>query len=587
MAGTGTRYYTFSSRNVACLPIDTVTWQISAHGGSVLSRFRACAIALCFGALLTAWFAPSSVLALSFDPPIEHSLGGDLVTARIFDVNGDGLPDIISTHGTARSALKLSLQREDGNFDFPLLFDCDCSIGQVIPIQRAGETRPLMIVETYPDFMVVDFHEDNTFSATRYTDGRIDGVSLVDVDQNGSDDMFFTYFDDDNTTPQLEFRYALWYSGSGRDKAPAQRDLQRGGLYRYQSERFVYSGIDDFRYTQTPPIGRLDLDADGYLDAIEGKCPQDCFYKQQPYRQLTARSLTTLPQEVTVTGTNAFGDLDGDGLPDRVWTSPGDYRNGMEIYLQTAPLTFELAALFGPLPVPSNPLVTDMDNDGRNDIVVVSMDEQIDDTGWLDVLQQTGPGSFEVMSQRLHMLSEHSGIGAIDLDRNGCRDITLMQRMPQTLEYVLQIIRSFECAPATDYVVEVRGTASAPTVHVYRTLGEAPTEPRIVRVTLAPAVHDGTSVGFSVTAPDTCVETPAEAPRRMYDCMMPSLGGQSSPGVPREANYPFGLDLNPATTVDVQVTAFLLDSAGDLHTENNRSQLRATLSTAVAAERGL
>ena len=531
--------------------------------------------------MLAVWLVPGCARALSFDPPIEHSLGADLVSARIFDVNADGLPDLVTSHATARGTLAVSLQRADGNFDFPLKFDCDCRIGQIIPVKRAGEPRPLMIVDTYASFMLVEFHEDETFTASHYPDASIDGISLVDANQDGNEDMFFTYFDDDNTTPQLEFRYALWYAGSGRDKVRGRRDLQRGGMFRYQGDRFVYSGIDDIRMTATQPLaGRLDLDADGYPDAIEGKCPQDCFYKQQPYRQLTARTLTTLPKETTVNGANAFGDLDADGLPDRVWTMPGDYRNGMEIYLQTAPQTFALAATFGPLPVPSNPLIADMDNDGRNDIVVVSMDERIDDTGWLDVLRQTEPGRFEVQSQRLFALSENSGIGAVDIDRNGCRDVVLMQRMPQTLDFMLQIIRAFECGPATDYAVDVGGSVSTPTVRVRRTLGEAPTAPRVVRVTLAPAVRDGASVGFDVSPPQNCLETPAEAPRRMYDCALPSLGERG------EAHYVFGLGLNPATSVDVQVNAFLLDSAGDLDAGNNLAQLRGTLSTIVAAERG-
>ncbi|TXH74177.1 MAG: VCBS repeat-containing protein [Lysobacteraceae bacterium] len=531
--------------------------------------------------LLTTWLAPGTGHALRFDPPISPAVSEDVFGVRVFDANGDGLPDLVTTHTSARGTLSVHLQREDGNFDFPLQYHCDCRIGQVYQMAWSDSVRPLMVIDAYDGFIAVELLEDDTFTAVHYWDGFIDGLLRVDANQDGAEDLFYSYFSNDDTTPLLEFRYALWYGGSGRDKVVGQRNVSRGGFFRYQSAPFLYSGIDDIRFTQTPPIASgVDLDADGYLDAIEGRCPQDCFYKQQPYRQLTARTLTTLPQETPSLGSSAFGDLDGDGLPERVWTQPGDYRNSMEIYLQTAPETFELAARYGPLPVPSNPLVADMDNDGRNDIVVASMDENINNSGWLDVLLQTAPGQFEVTSNILFMLSENNGISTFDFDHNGCRDILLAQRMPNTLARTVQIFRAFDCLPATDFSVETLGDATAPIVRVRRLLGVAPTVPRIVRVTLAPAVRDGASVGFAVTAPASCTETGAEAPRRMYDCVLQPLGERG------EANFSFGMSLNPATSVDVQVTAFLLDSAGDLHPENNRAQLRATLSTVVAAERG-
>lgn len=495
---------------------------------------------------------------------------------------------MVTTHATARGALRVSLQRQDGNFDFPLEYDCDCRIGGVFAVKRAGEARPLMIVDGYAGFLAVDLRPDNTFAVSRYDDGALDSAALVDINLDGNDDIFYSYADDDLRTPPPEFRYAVWFGGRGREIAPPLGDRQDGGFRRYQSEQFLYSGISDRRDARAPAlVGQVDLDADGYFDAIEGKCPQDCFYKQQPYRHMTTQSLTTLPEDLPSFGGNAFGDLDGDGLPDRVRTLQGERQQyDMQILLQTAPLTFETVARYGPLTAPSNPVIADMDNDGRNDMVVVSQNLYYDDIGWLDVLLQTRPGHFDITSVQLPMLSEQSGIGAIDLDRNGCRDIAIMQRMPQTLQYVAQFMRAFECDPATDFAVEVQGTASEPVVHVRRVMGTTPTEPRVVRATLAPAVLDGASIGFTVEAPETCAEIPAEAPRRMYDCVLPSFGATSSPGDANEKIYRFRLGLNPAASVDIQATAFLLDSAGDLYPDNNRSQLRATLSTTTATENG-
>ena len=86
---------------------------------------------------------------------------------------------------------------------------------------------------------------DGTLHGQRWSDWSLglETYTLVDVNQDGYDDVFYTYFHDGNGTPELEYRYVVWYS----TRRPGSGGSSRGDRYgfsQYRSAPFIYSGTD-------------------------------------------------------------------------------------------------------------------------------------------------------------------------------------------------------------------------------------------------------------------------------------------------------------------------------------------------------
>jgi len=72
------------------------------------------------------WHAP----VVPYTPPgFNHGLLGD--------VNLDGRPDLITTSVSNWGQVGVALQREDGNFDFPITYRCDCAPGRIRLLKRS------------------------------------------------------------------------------------------------------------------------------------------------------------------------------------------------------------------------------------------------------------------------------------------------------------------------------------------------------------------------------------------------------------------------------------------------------------------
>lgn len=536
---------------------------------------------VCMALLLLAW-PLSSAVAQNFrwHAPVTPYVPPGLVDAVVADINLDGRPDLVTTHVSQYGQIAVSLQREDGNFDFPLRYRCDCAPSGP-KILRRNDGWPLIAYDSginpnvFPNLSrygigILELRHDLTFDGIRYDNITSDQMGVVDVNRDGNDDLFATYYDEDNTTPEIEFRYAVWYAGSAATRGmAASASNPRLAFQLYRSDRFTYSGITDLRYTSTYILGTdIDVDADGYQDHMEGRCPGQCLFRQQPYRQLSTTPMRTSPDLGESAGQSGFGDLDGDGLPEQLHAYTGYYGEDMRIFRQKAPLDFEEVATYGPLYAPSIPLVFDVDNNGLNDIVIQSEYYTLSETGWLDTLLQVHPGEFEVLHKRI---GSHTGgvtLQALDINRDGCVDLAVRSRIPGSLDRGLLIWHGAGCQRPTDFSVMIEGTAAEPIVRVTNVLGSAPTAPRIVRVTLAPAVRDADAIGYAVDAPESCSAVAAVPPRRTFDCLLPSIAAP-----PGQVDFTFRVHVAIDQDIDTQATAFLLDTAGDLNQSNNRAVL--------------
>lgn len=536
--------------------------------------------ALCFPALfglLMAISTPAAAQDFHWKAPVTPYMLPGLIDGIVGDVNRDGRADLITTHVSGWGRVAVSLQREDGNFDFPIEYRCNCAPGRP-RLLRNGDGWPLIYFEhsvdpnAFPNLSragvgFLELRPDMTLVGVRYDNHTLDEMGVVDINQDGKDDLFTTFFTDVSYTTPV-FRYVIWYAGDN-PLQPKPDVPERLRSWYYLGAPFQYPGVTDSREQYTDiTVTATDIDADGYLDHIEGRCPTQCVFRQQPYGHLTMTPTSNDGDLENTAGESAFGDLDGDGLPEQLRAFTGFYGADMLLFMQTAPFVFQKAASYGPLNAPTKPLIRDFDNNGLNDIVVQYEDSNLGGNGWLDTLLQVSPGHFQVVSKRVGNTTMGTTVYADDLDGDGCLDLMLRERIAYSLDRTLRIWHGGGCYPANDFQVQVEGSPEAPDVLVTHVLGGMPSEPRIVRVTLAPALPPTGDIGYAVTPPSACREVPADAPRRTFDCVVPALDAP-----PGQIHFKFDVAANAGTDVDTQVTAFLLDSAGDIDPGNNRGQL--------------
>ena len=531
----------------------------------------------------------ASARAVDYDAPLEIYSLPWVTHAAIGDVNGDGLPDIVTVHTTAASQseyedrVAISLQRPSGNFDLPLTHECKCRVETLDLVRDARAPGDDILISSFtdgytepdlhrPGFAVLDLLPDGTITSVRYREPFMYGESpiIVDINQDGHDDVFFSYLDDDNTTPINEFSYSLWYGDGGRGRL-GERGATRGGFSRYQGPRFIYSGLLEPGDRQATPYGaQVDIDGDGYLDFLKGRCPSLCLYRQEPFRHLKMVG-TTIDTSDGSPDKNTFGDLNGDGLTDRVIT----YSNSLSIFMQQPQLHFSEWNSLPDLILPGNAPIVDLDNNGLNDIAVVSMDGSVSSMGWLDVLLQQPGGYFQVQSLRIDGDSQEPRLLVQDLNRDGCRDLLMLRRMSGSLERHLTYLRGLNCAAASDLGVAVSGVGNTISVKAQHEQSVASAAGRMLRVTISPTTQDMSDSGLVVSPPSGCNAVAAVAPRRMFDCALPSLG----PGNDWVLDFVLGFT-DSMPPVEIEAVAFLL-GAGDQVAENDRARFTAPFNAIV------
>ena len=495
------------------------------------------------------------------------------------DLNGDGRDDIVASELTRHEGqvanngrIHVYLQRASGNFDFPLVYECGCDPLQLRLIGNPADDRKRVLFRSILDgstqpnlprggFTVLDVRADGTLAAERFVEGYLlyEDFNLVDVNQDGREDLFLTYLLDDNTTPQPESTYRIWY-GAGVSEATAGRVASLNRFRDYQGPAFVYSGMTEtWRYTDTI-ADRVDIDADGLPDAIEGLCPTECLFQQQPHGKLEA---TPLSYGGELSGHRGFGDLDGDGLPDQIVSSYG-LTDDVKLFLQASPKSFSLAGTIGPYFATEPPEIADLDNNGLNDLLFTASDDSRDIrkiNAWL----QMAPGEF---TRDLTYVPGGGGRWHVrDLNRDGCRD--LLKMGPDGV----YILRGRGCGPAADLEVRASTSEQSVQVEVLHRSGPRPFQVPRVRVTVAPASPGSQALAFGLIAPPGCAAVAAEAPRRMFDCTLATV----QPA--QRVRLPFTVQVAAGNATPISVTAFLLDSGGDLDPENNRVQVRSTFTT--------
>jgi hypothetical protein len=342
----------------------------------------------------------------------------------------------------------------------------------------------------------------------------------------------------------------------------------------YLSKPFNYSGRMDWgSSTDTYAWAhRLDMNGDGYDDVVEGWCPSWCLYRQEPYRQLvTAPIAGPVPGVGIDTYYATLGDIDGDGLPDRVQSG---FDNWVHVDLQTAENTFSSVGGFYYVYNGGYPVIADFDLNGYADIAIADQDG-------LSYYMQEAPGDFRGVFFQTFRYYDFARMIAGDFNGDGCPDLLLTS--PEDAKYTrgqLSLFRGLHCKGHGDLAVHAAATATRITVDVAAT-GDAYKD-REVRVVIAPALRDDAPLGLEVRAPAGCIPTPSERPRRMFDCLVAVAANQTTQLV-----FPYTYAPGFAQSVELQATAFLLNGNADSRPGNNRARTAVMIGSPAAPTGGM
>jgi hypothetical protein len=487
--------------------------------------------------------AAAPAVAWDLEPPMKVATGrGSVAGMRVADLNGDGLMDIVvlksnpptAADPTERGSLQVLLQHASG---FRMARSIDVVKASDLEIANVTPNPGLEILyRGWGALHVVELRADGTFRD--FTGPGMDDHTLVDVDQDGYDDMFRVVGDG------REHQYTIDYT----------RTLRTGnGTWFYRWSHYVGAPFGNAMGFPNgwsfPAESGIDLDADGYYDALEGRCNTACFFRQEPYGKLTA---TPLVGDFAMDDPSLFvyGDIDGDGLPDRISVGVTT-----EVQLQVAPLNFvAVGRIYGwDFTAPG---IADIDLDGLTDLLIPQ------DATEVNIMLQQSPGTF----RRVRLRAGGSSPTVADFDNDGCPDLLLNG------QGWIEIHRGYGCVPR-DIAVAAQVVPNGAVVTATHARGDVNDAQRYVRVVISPALQDDSALQMEVTPPPQCVAREARAPRRMFDCVM-----LLEPHATEQ--FEFGIRMAEGKRAHVHVNALLLDEAGDVRRDNNRVHVDAVFAHA-------
>ncbi len=282
----------------------------------------------------------------SFRPAIESATGFRASAPVIADFNGDGIPDV----ATASGVLSISLGNGDGTFKPPIFSSFPVTVSQPAVGDLNGDGIPDLVCvvvssSTGNDSAVVLLGNGNgTFKPPVYLAGGLgtDTVAIADVNGDGKSDLI------------------------------TATDLGAVGV-------LLGNGDGTFRPANFFPAGQQPVDI-------------------------------------------AVADFDGDGHPDLVTANYTVGGRTVSVLLGSGDGSFRLAGSYAAGPFTTAVAVGDFNGDGRPDIVTANPTGSVREDGTATVLLGNGDGTFRVMAP----FAAGPGVRAVtvaDLNQDGTPDL--------------------------------------------------------------------------------------------------------------------------------------------------------------------
>jgi hypothetical protein len=317
-------------------------------------------------------------------PPLGFSVGIDPTLVALADVNGDGIPDIVTANADDNTVSVL-LGNGDGTFQNQQTFPVGPQPASVAVADVNGDGKLDIVTANYLDntVSVLLGNGDGTFQKPKTfpVDGRPVSVVVADVNGDGKPDIITANFDSGTVSVLLgngdgTFQPAKSFPVGDEPWMVTVADVNGDGKPDIVTANRPYFSSVSGALIGNNSVGVLLGNGDGTFGSSQT-------FQVGPF-----------PLSVAV------ADVNGDGKPDIVTANQHYDGNKVSVLLGNGDGTFQKPRTFAVGPSSGSVAVADVNGDGKPDIVVTNQATydpttgRNDNGGGLSVLPGKGDGTF-------------------------------------------------------------------------------------------------------------------------------------------------------------------------------------------------
>ncbi len=373
----------------------------------------------------------------TFQSAQSYDAGKTTESIVIEDINGDGLPDIITANFGSNNVSVL-LQNVDGTFGKPIFFAVGKTPNCVAVGDIDGDGLPDLVTANRNDnslsVLLGDGHGTFANPITVAVKTAPVFVTVADVSGDGLLDLITANTTSNDVIVLLRnadgsFRQARSFAVGKHPESVAVADVNGDGrldlvtanLFSSDASVLLGNGDGTFQPTRSYSVGTSpftvvvqDINGDGHPDLVTAnRFSNDVSVLlgngDGTFEQKQSLNAATGPDSVAVR------DINGDGHPDIV--TANRFSNDVSFQLGNGDGTFQKAQSFAAGIRPDSVAIEDINEDGRLDLVVADAGSNA-----VSVLLGNGNGTFR-SAQSFHVGSEPTFVSVQDVNGDGHFDI--------------------------------------------------------------------------------------------------------------------------------------------------------------------